>query len=231
MKHLHRYLRLTAFLVFIWIFFYSFRSLPMFNRSELTLFFHELQESADAALIFMGSTVLLSIFFVPLSWFIAIGAVLFGTIRGFLYSLTAATLAAIVSFLVARYLKGNLPAYFIRQIQSRRLPLDVDALVLKLDQNSLNLMFLLRNIPLVPFVAVNYLSGLASVKFWIFALGSFLGMVPGIFVSTFFFTRVVHTGTDPWGAFVGLVVKLTYIATILLIDKKIRGIKAHHGIL
>jgi len=52
-----------------------------------------------------------------------------------------------------------------------------------------------RLVPLVPYIAINYASGLSGVKFRHYALGSALGMVPGSLA----YAALGAYGTNPWG--------------------------------
>ena len=59
---------------------------------------------AAAPLLFMLIYIVGTVFFLPGSALTLLGGALFGPVLGVFYSLTAATLGAMLSFLVARYL-------------------------------------------------------------------------------------------------------------------------------
>jgi len=101
---------------------------------------------------------------------------LFGPFLGTLYAVTGATLGALVSFLIARwlgrefisrFLKGHIN--FCRQCSDRLLT---------------KVVFLARLIPLVSFDIVSYGAGLTRMSWNRFALASFVGMLPLTFVYT-----------------------------------------------
>jgi uncharacterized membrane protein YdjX (TVP38/TMEM64 family) len=222
LKYYNRYIRLIILILFVWIFFTLIQKFPIYNRVELEKFLENIRGNANFEIIFIVISIVMSVFFVPISWFIAAGAILFGVLKGFIYSLTAATTSAIISFIIAKCLKNSMPGFLMKKIYPSRLKISPETLARNIDQDGLKIMFILRNIPLIPFVAVNYISGMASIKFKTFVMGSFFGMVPGIFVSTFFFSKISDAQSDPFSAIMGLIVIIAYITLVLVLEKKLR---------
>jgi len=68
----------------------------------------------------------------------------------------------------------------------------VDAL---LSDHGLSAVLVVRLVPLVPFIAINYASGLSGVRFRHYVLGSALGMVPGSLA----YAALGAYGSNPWG--------------------------------
>jgi len=116
----------------------------------------------------------------------AAGGALFGLWAGAGLSLAAALVGAIVSFGVGRLLGRDAVDRLIRGQLAR-----VDAL---LSDHGLSAVLIVRLVPLVPFIAINYASGLSGVRFRHYVLGSALGMVPGSLA----YAALGAYGTNPW---------------------------------
>ena len=123
----------------------------------------------------------------PKALLTAAGGALFGLWVGAGLALSAALVGAIVSFGLGRVLGREAVDRLIRGRLAR-----VDALVA---DNGLSAVLIARLVPLVPFIAVNYASGLSGVTFRHFVLGSALGMIPGSLA----YAALGAYGTNPWG--------------------------------
>ena len=115
------------------------------------------------------------------------GGALFGLWVGTGLALAGALVGAVISFGIGRLLGREAVDRLIRGRLAR-----VDAL---LADHSLSAVLILRLVPLVPFIAINYASGLSGVRFRPYVLGSALGMVPGSLA----YATLGAYGTDPWG--------------------------------
>ncbi len=123
----------------------------------------------------------------PKALLTAAGGALFGLWAGAGLALGAALVGAIVSFGLGRILGREAVDRLIRGRVAR-----VDSL---LSDHGLSAVLIVRLVPLVPFIAINYASGLSGVRFRHFALGSALGMVPGSLA----YAALGAYGTNPWG--------------------------------
>lgn len=123
----------------------------------------------------------------PKALLTAAGGALFGLWVGAALALAAALVGAIVSFGVGRLLGRDAVDRLIRGRLAR-----VDAL---LADHGLSAVLVVRVVPLVPFTAINYASGLSGVRFRDYVLGSAVGMVPG----TLAYAALGAYGTNPWG--------------------------------
>jgi len=117
----------------------------------------------------------------------AAGGALFGLWAGAGLSLAGALVGAIVSFGAGRLLGREAVDRLIRGRLAR-----VDAL---LADHGLSAVLVVRLVPLVPFIAINYASGLSGVRFRHFVVGSAVGMVPGSLA----YAALGAYGTNPWG--------------------------------
>jgi uncharacterized membrane protein YdjX (TVP38/TMEM64 family) len=117
----------------------------------------------------------------------AAGGALFGLWAGAGLSLAGALVGAIVSFGAGRLLGREAVDRLIRGRLAR-----VDAL---LADHGLSAVLVVRLVPLVPFIAINYASGLSGVRFGHYVVGSAVGMVPGSLA----YAALGAYGTNPWG--------------------------------
>jgi uncharacterized membrane protein YdjX (TVP38/TMEM64 family) len=100
----------------------------------------------------------------------------FGLWKGFLAAWTGATLGASLAFLVARFVaRDKIESIAKRNEKFRK----IDNAIGK---QGAKLIFLLRLSPVIPFNLSNYFYGLTAVKFWLYFLASWIGMMPGTFL-------------------------------------------------
>lgn len=99
------------------------------------------------------------------------GGFLFGPIEGTLIVVTGATLGAIALFLIARTALGDV-------LRAKAGPF-VAKLEAGFKDNAMSYMFVLRLVPLFPFWLVNIVPALIGVPLRVYAIGTFLGIIPG----------------------------------------------------
>src|SRR6266508_4421449 len=97
----------------------------------------------------------------------------FGLWKGFLAVSVGATLGASLAFLVARFIAREKVESIAKGNKKFR---NIDNAIGK---QGAKLVFLLRLSPVIPFNLSNYFYGLTGVKFWPYALASWIGMMPG----------------------------------------------------
>ena len=123
----------------------------------------------------------------PKALLTAAGGALFGLWIGAGLALAAALVGAVVAFGLGRLLGREVVDRLIRGRVAR-----VDAL---LADHGLSAVLIVRLVPLVPFIAINYASGLSGVRFRHYLVGSAVGMVPGSLA----YAALGAYGTNPWG--------------------------------
>ena len=119
--------------------------------------------------------------FLPATLFTGIGAVLFGTLQGFVYNETGALLGASAAFFIGRYLGRD----FAASLVGDRLKSYDD----KIAANGFATTLYLRLI-FFPFTPLNFGMGLTRVSFRDYFFGTFFGIIVGGFVLTFFFATL-----------------------------------------
>lgn len=115
-----------------------------------------------------------AMFLLPVGLLSAVAALVWGWKVGGLMDLAACTIAALPPFLLAR---GGLARWIERRIKRE----DVPAL------DSPFVLFVLRIVPIVPYVALNYLAGSATrIRTRDFVLMTFAGSIPSVFLFAWF---------------------------------------------
>ena len=105
------------------------------------------------------------------------GGFLFGPWLGTVYVVVGATVGATVVFLIARTaLGGSLRAKIEPALRKMERGFQ---------ENALSYLLVLRLIPLFPFWLVNLVPALLGVPLKTYVIGTFLGVIPGVFVFTF----------------------------------------------
>lgn len=136
---------------------------------------------------FLGLYTALALAPVPKNVMTALAAVLFGFWWGAALAWTGAMLGAMAAFGIGRLLGRD----SVDRLLRGRLA-DVDA---TLHEHGLGPILTVRLIPVLPFTAINYGSGVSGVRFGDYVLGTAVGMVPG----TLAYAALGGLGgADPW---------------------------------
>jgi uncharacterized membrane protein YdjX (TVP38/TMEM64 family) len=117
--------------------------------------------------------VIATVFFIPGSLLTLAAGFLFGVVAGSITVSIGSTLGATVAFLVGRHLTRE---FIERWISSNAHFTAVDQAVGK---QGFKMVLLTRLSPVFPFNLLNYAFGLTRVRFWVYVLASWLGMIPG----------------------------------------------------
>lgn len=157
------------------------------------------------------------------------GGFLFGLLLGTTFNVLAASLGAFAIFLAARWGLG-------RALAAR---METSAGTLKriksgLQEHEINVLFLMRLVPVVPFFVANLLPALVGVKFFNFAFTTVLGIIPGAIVFTWIgvgLGEVFDRGESPdlsllWEPqVIGPILGLCALAALPIVMKTLRGKK------
>jgi uncharacterized membrane protein YdjX (TVP38/TMEM64 family) len=115
--------------------------------------------------------------FLPATPFTIAGAVIFGKFHGMLYNLAGDMLGASISFYLGRYFLHGVARGFLET----RMPW----LDRKAAEDGFSVIFYLR-IFWFPFIVLNYAAGATRIRFRDYLLGTFLGLLPPVFLFTYF---------------------------------------------
>ena len=141
----------------------------MFRDSNLTF----------SVIIFMLIYISAVTFSIPGATVLSVtGGFIFGLELGLILNVVSATIGATFLFLAVRLGFGNLFGKFEKG------SVKFSDLIEQLKANEINLLLLLRLIPVVPFFAANILPAIANVSLKNFFWTTFLGIIPGGFVFT-----------------------------------------------
>lgn len=148
------------------------------SRDGIGIAIDWLRASRAAPLIYIAAYATATTLAIPGSFLTLAGGAIFGVVQGTIYTTIAANIGANAAFGVARYLgRGG-----IERLAGDRLA--------KLDRATANHGFrgllTLRLIPAVPFNALNFGSGLTSIRWPTYALATAIGIFPGTVVYTMF---------------------------------------------
>lgn len=130
----------------------------------------------------LGPAVFIAIYslgtlFAPATPFTIAGAVIFGKWYGMVYNLAGDVLGACFAFFLGRYFLHGIARNFLES----RLPwLDRKAV-----EEGFSVIFYLR-IFWFPFIVLNYASGATRIRFRDYLLGTTLGLLPPVFIATYF---------------------------------------------
>jgi uncharacterized membrane protein YdjX (TVP38/TMEM64 family) len=158
-------------------------SVLLFNyQTEFIQFFQDIETRknlnplsiAVALIIFQTLTAPLGLPGVPIT--ILVGAI-FGLFFGTIIALLGSLLGGCLAFLLSRYILQN-------YIQKKVLPHHpkIKHYEKKLTQKGFVTVFALRIVPIFPFNSLNLLLGTTKISFNNFVIGTFLGILPGIFL-------------------------------------------------
>ncbi len=126
-----------------------------------------------APVAFVPLSALLGNAFVPGPVLAGAAGLLFGTSEGFLVAICASTLSAVLAVTLARH--AGRPG--VRELDAPRL----QALAALAERHGTGAVIVQRLMPVVPDAPCSYLFGLAGVKAWQVALGTFVGSAPRAF--------------------------------------------------
>jgi uncharacterized membrane protein YdjX (TVP38/TMEM64 family) len=135
-----------------------------------------------------------SLFFFPGSLLAVISALLFGPLNGFLFTLIGENISANISFVVGRYFGSGIMMFLGTKIKF------IPSMECKFRDNGFLAVLTLR-LMFLPFDVVGYLSGLCHIRQREFALGTFIGTIPGLAT----FILLGSSITDPRNLILALV--------------------------
>ena len=132
---------------------------------------------AAGPLVFMLIYIIGTIFFLPGSFLTLAGGALFGPVWGTFYNLTGATIGAIISFIVARYIGHD----WVEKQSGNRLK----ALSEGVETDGWKYVAFVRLVPLFPFNILNYALGLTKIKLSHYSIATYICMFPGALAYTY----------------------------------------------
>ena len=157
---------------------------------------------------------------VPLTLLVVAAVLAFGSLAGFFYSLAGAELSAVLIYAIGQGMGRDL----VRRYAGKRL----NSVSKQLSKRGVMTIITLRIVPVAPFVIINLVAGASHISFRDFALGTLVGLLPGLVAIAFFADGLLRSIRDPdIGSITWLtaVVLLIAVATFWL-RRWLRGRKA-----
>jgi uncharacterized membrane protein YdjX (TVP38/TMEM64 family) len=131
-----------------------------------------------ASLLFILIYIIAVIFSIPGAWLITVsGGYIFGWLIGGFLAVIGATLGACIIFIMAKNLLRN---FFSKKIINKK------SILIKIEngvkRDAFSYLLFMRLMPIFPFVFVNIVPALLGIRFNIYAVTTFIGIIPGTFV-------------------------------------------------
>lgn len=159
---------------------------------------------------------LLPVVFFPVAVLAVAGGLLFGLVRGSVYTLFGAAINCALMFLLSR----SVGQKRVQSLVEQRVSPSWQARLKQADGRSgFLLLFLLRLIPAVPYGLINYAFGLSKMRFWPYLLASIIGIIPGTLIFINLGDKALDLSSPSFWIAVGLLA--TLFCVTLLLGKKL----------
>ena len=153
---------------------------------------------------------ILDILFIP-TQFLSIAAVLmWGWMKGGTIELFSATFGALFPYLIARST--------LRESVAARLRTH-ETIFNALERDSFTLLLLLRVVPIIPYTALNYVAGLASMTTQRYLLATFLGIIPSTYIFAYFVDATVQGVMAPRDVIVRVIAAGALLAALIIVTR------------
>lgn len=211
-------LKLGAGIAFLFALALAWDELPLrqwLAAPEATAVVAALNDSPAGGLAVVGVFVLGAMVMFPVLAMIALTAVAFEPGRAFAYAMLGCMAAAAAGYGTG-YLLGR---RLVARLAGRR----INRVGRLIRRHGAMTVFLLRIAPVAPFGVINFASGAAHVRFRDYAIGTLLGMTPGIGAMTVLAAWIKRTadGGDPIDLVVAVAIALGLVAAAALTHKVI----------
>ncbi len=151
---------------------------------------------------------------VPASALTLLAGSLFGFWGGLLWVTLGANLGCHLSYFVAKFLGRDA---ITKMIKSGSF---IENAQKQAEQNGFVFMMYARLIPLFPFIAVNYLSGIIGIRYKDYAIATLIGMLPGSAVYIHLGHSATNISENPLGLIVSIGVLVLFTVIMTVVKKK-----------
>lgn len=153
---------------------------------------------------------------VPLTLLIALTVAIYGGLHGGALAFAGAMASASAGYALGR----NLGRDIVRRYAGRRL----NALSRRLAKRGLLAVLLVRLLPIAPFAVVNVVGGATHLNWRDFLLGTALGLLPGLLLTSAFIDRAIAAIRAPGPGSIALLALLVVVitASIFAVQRKLR---------
>ena len=154
----------------------------------------------------LGAYLIGSILLVPITVLILMTGVIFGPVLGTAYSLVGCFAGAIITYAIGLLLGQGL----VQRIAGKKW----QRLEKKIRQSGIVAVAALRLLPVAPFTVVNVVSGAFKVPLRDYALGSLLGLAPGIVVTNLFAHQLESAVRNPGPGTIAILAALIVLTAL-----------------
>ena len=205
----NKYAKVAVLLIFILIAILFFSKInSLYNNGESII-----KNSGNAAGLIYILMMIVAILIAPIpsSPLAIIGGALFGPWLGMIYTLIGATIGATLAFLIARFFLRD---YLSKKLEQNKFYLKIKG---KKEKNIARIIFITRLMPHISFDVVSYAAGLTRLNVFTFAIVTFLGMIPIVFLLSFFGSLI-----QPFLPIVFIIISIFFVLYIvdLVLNKK-----------
>lgn len=182
------------------------------DTNDIKIYVDSFGNMSAVVYIIMFALVPLTLF--PDSILAIAGGLVFGLVRGYIYTTIGALIGGSISFYISRKLGRNV----VKKLTNEKL----DNVENMINERGFFIVFMLRLIPLFPFDIISYGAGLTSIKYKDFILATFVGTIPGILVFTNIGAESVNVGSNSFYASIAALI-LLLVVSIFLKNKFLRN--------
>lgn len=175
------------------------------NLPALVAIAQRLRELPATPLLIIVAYVLGGLLLIPVTLLIAVTGIVFGVMPGTIYALAGTLCSSAAGYAIGALLG--------RELVRRMLGARINQLSRRLARRGILAMIVLRTLPLAPFSVVNLVSGASHIRLRDFLLGTALGMLPGILLTTAFAHNLVMAIRRPSQETLGVLVIVVLLLT------------------
>ncbi|WP_102347826.1 TVP38/TMEM64 family protein [Bacillus sp. Marseille-P3661] len=141
-----------------------------------------------AYILFIAVFILVAVFMLPAALLTIVAGITFGSINGALLALVGATLGAMVSFLISKYVARDM---IVEKFKNNKIFQKIDQGV---EHNGVSFLILTRLVPVFPYNVQNYAYGITKIPFATYSIVTFITMAPGAFIYAYMAGQIVKEG-------------------------------------
>lgn len=212
-------LRITAALllvaVFVALWFSPLRE--QLTRENIRAGVNQIRSVWYAPIIYILAYAVGCVVALPASIFVIAAGFIWGWLLGGCYAMIGGTLGAIISYFAGRFIGEGLLERFGR----------IGKVVAKqVDHAGFKTLLILRNIPGIPFAALNYGAGVTGVRFRDYFFATILGIAPSKFVFTYCADALFNGSMSEGDAFKRLAIVCALVLAMILLPVAVKRFSA-----
>lgn len=180
-----------------------------------------LKEGENIGNILIPVMTILMIFFVPLTWFTLIAGIAFG-LKGYIYIMISALIGAVISFFIGRLFRDSIVAIINKFNSRKKRPVDLESISDQIEKYGRGYIYFIRTVPLTPYTLINYTSGISSVKFIDYLIGTVFGLIPSESLNILLIKSIYNIKTSFTIVIILLIIKIIYTLGVIILYRKLR---------